>query len=234
MISTSEAQILNLNRSEEILGLTDNQSRASLKKIFDRMTNNEKVVLDDPDGESSFMLTSSSQAEFEVVYSHDFIVDLKMGMFLEVFYSPYDDEVMELYLGERYDLLHPGHKVQADNEDDYDNDDKQNKKVFELNKYKSSKTIWVDLEPGEYTIQILMFRQPSKETTSYYEKVHFQLYMKYDYVNVPREAFLPGHLNYHGLLGVGDETHDFGHVTLFWDDLTLWHKNIYSTFQVQS
>ena len=111
MISTSEAQILNLNRSEEILGLTDNQSRASLKKIFDRMTNNEKVVLDDPDGESSFMLTSSSQAEFEVVYSHDFIVDLKMGMFLEVFYSPYDDEVMELYLGERYDLLHPGHKV---------------------------------------------------------------------------------------------------------------------------
>ena len=79
-----------------------------------------------------------------------------------------------------------------------------------------------------------MFRQPSKETTSYYEKVHFQLYMKYDYVNVPREAFLPGHLNYHGLLGVGDETHDFGHVTLFWDDLTLWHKNIYTVFQVQS
>ena len=58
--------------------------------------------------------------------------------------------------------------------------------------------------------------------------------MKYDFVNVPREVFLPGSLNYHGLLGVGDETHDFGHVTLFWDDLTLWHKNIQTVFQVQS
>lgn len=58
--------------------------------------------------------------------------------------------------------------------------------------------------------------------------------MKYDFVNVPREVFLPGSLNYHGLLGVGDETHDFGHITLFWDDLTLWHKNIQTVFQVQS
>jgi len=58
--------------------------------------------------------------------------------------------------------------------------------------------------------------------------------MKYDYVNVPREAFLPGNLNYHGLLGSGDETHDFGHITLFWDDLTLWHKSISTVFSVQS
>jgi hypothetical protein len=28
-----------------------------------------------------------------------------MGLFMEIFYSPYDDEVMELYLGERYDLM---------------------------------------------------------------------------------------------------------------------------------
>ena len=79
-----------------------------------------------------------------------------------------------------------------------------------------------------------MLRQPSKETTSYYEKINFQLYMKYDFVNVPREAFLPGHLNYHGLLGTGDETHDFGHITLFWDDLTLWHKQLDSLFTVES
>jgi len=51
---------------------------------------------------------------------------------------------------------------------------------------------------------------------------------------VPREAFLPSSLNYHGLLGVGDETHDYGHVTLFWDDLTLWHKSVTTVFQVQS
>ena len=198
------------------------------------MTNVEKVTIDNPDHESSFTLTSKSDSEFEVVYSHDFTVTLKMGLFVEVFYSPFDDEVMELYLGERYDLLTAHHTVQGDNEDEYDNDDKQNKKVFELNKYKSSKTIWVDLEPGEYTLQILMLRQPSKETTSYYEKINFQLYMKYDFVNVPREAFLPGHLNYHGLLGTGDETHDFGHITLFWDDLTLWHKQLDSLFTVES
>ena len=54
------------------------------------------------------MLTSRSESEFEVLYSHDFSVSLKMGLFLEVFYSPYDDEVMELYLAERYELMHSG------------------------------------------------------------------------------------------------------------------------------
>ena len=53
-------------------------------------------------------------------------------------------------------------------------------------------------------------------------------------VNVPREVFLPSSLNYHGLLGVGEETHDYGHRTLFWDDLTLWHKSISTIFQVMS
>jgi hypothetical protein len=51
---------------------------------------------------------------------------------------------------------------------------------------------------------------------------------------VPREVFVPSFLNYHGLIGVGDETHDFGHTTLFWDDLTLWHHHIDTLFHVQS
>ena len=53
-------------------------------------------------------------------------------------------------------------------------------------------------------------------------------------MNVPRESFIPGHLNYHGMLGYGDETHDFGHITLFWDDLTLWHRAITTLFEVTS
>ena len=109
MISTSEAEILNKNRYEEVLGLTDKQSRSNLQDLFKRMSNNEKIVIDNPDHESAFMLTSRSDSEFEVLYSHDFKVNLKMGLFLEVFYSPYDDEVMELYLAERYDLMHSGH-----------------------------------------------------------------------------------------------------------------------------
>ena len=34
MISTSEAEMINKNRYEEVLGLTDKQSRSNLKEIF--------------------------------------------------------------------------------------------------------------------------------------------------------------------------------------------------------
>ena len=157
MISTSEYELMNKNHYDEVLGLTDKSSRTKLKETFKKMSSVTKVTIDDPEKEGAYMLTSKSDTEFEVLYSQDIHVDLKMGLFMEIFYSPFDDEVLELYLGERYDLLHEK-KVQADREDDYDNDDKENKKVFTLNKYKSAKTIWVDLEPGEYTLQILMMR----------------------------------------------------------------------------
>ena len=94
--------------------------------------------------------------------------------------------------------------------------------------------IWVDLEAGDYTIQILSFRQPVDQQTSFYENVYFQLYIRYEAENVSREVFLPRSLNYHGLLGVADETHDFGHVTLFWDDLTLFSNHISTDFYVES
>lgn len=58
--------------------------------------------IDDPVTEGSFTLTSRSERDFEVLYSHDFAVELKMGIFIEIFYSPYDDEVLELFLGERH------------------------------------------------------------------------------------------------------------------------------------
>ena len=48
------------------------------------------------------MLTSQSENEFEVLYSHDIDVSMKMGLYMEIFYSPYDDEVMELFIEERY------------------------------------------------------------------------------------------------------------------------------------
>ena len=58
--------------------------------------------------------------------------------------------------------------------------------------------------------------------------------MNYDFVNTAREVFFPPSLNYHGLLGFAEETRDFGHRTLFFDDLTLWHKSITTTFKVES
>ena len=162
MISVSEAELINKNR-DEILGLSDQSSRQKLKDLVNRMSDHEKITLDDPSAEGNFLLVSKSESTFEVLYSHDFRVSLKMGLFMEIFYSPYDDEVLELYVGERYDLVHSDHRVQADLNDEYDNHDAMNLKTFTLNKYKSSKTVWVDLEPGEYTLQILMLRHPTKQ-----------------------------------------------------------------------
>lgn len=177
---------------------------------------------------------SKTESDVQVLASHDFQCGLKMGLFMEVFYSPFDDEVLELFIANRFDLEEGGKKIQADGDEDYDMDDAANKRIFELNKYKSGKTIWVDLEPGHYTVQILAKRQPRTDFANFYEKVNFQLYMHYDFVNVPREAFLPPSLNFHGLLGTAGETRDFGHVTLLFDDLTLWHNSVTTTFTVES
>ena len=152
MISTSEAELINKSRADD-LGHTDQNSRSKLKDMFSEMSMTQhRLTIEDPDHAGGFSLTSRTDSDFEVLYSHDFTVNLKMGMFMEIFYSPFDDEVLELFIEERYDLMTPGHKIQADNEDEYDNTDKDNLKMFVLNKYKASKTLWLDLEPGEYTI----------------------------------------------------------------------------------
>ena len=134
MISKSEAEIVN-KAHKDVLELTDKKSRDKLKHIMQRMNNNEKMIIDDPYNEGAFMLTSHSESDFEVLYSHDFHVGMKMGLYIEIFYSPFDDEVLELYLGERYDSL----KEQADTSDEYDNEDKGNLNRFLMNKYKASK-----------------------------------------------------------------------------------------------
>jgi len=169
MISVSEAEMINTTRKNKP-GITDKSSRDKLKDLFSRLSMTAKLTLDDPYNEGSFMLSSHSEKEFEVLHSQDFSVDLKMGIYIEVFYSPFDDEVMELYLGERYDRF----ELQADSGDaEYDNDDKKNKKAFILNKYKTAKQVWVDLEPGDYTLQIVNKRQVQKSSTSLFENVNF-------------------------------------------------------------
>ena len=104
MISVSESTLINANRAEA-LGMTDKKSRSNLKNIFKKMSLTQAMILDDPLNEGAFLLTSNSEKDFEVLASFDFTVNIKMGLFMEIFYSPYDDEVMELYLGERYDML---------------------------------------------------------------------------------------------------------------------------------
>lgn len=108
-----------------------------------------------------------------------------MGLFLEIYYSPFDDEVLELFIqseGE-YKMTNTFSssttaavsESEGDDETDY-NDEKQLRK-YELNKYKSSKSLWVDLEAGNYIVQILAFKDPHGKKRAkeqgFFEKINF-------------------------------------------------------------
>jgi hypothetical protein len=51
---------------------------------------------------------------------------------------------------------------------------------------------------------------------------------------VAREAFIPEFFNYMGLLGYGPESKNFGQITLFYDDVTLWKETKVTKFSVES
>lgn len=101
MITVSETELINKSHQDQ-LSLTDKASRKKLKEIFDKMSTKKSFSVDEPITEGSFMLSSHSELDFEVLYSRDIKVNQKMGLYMEIFYSPYDDEVLELFLKERY------------------------------------------------------------------------------------------------------------------------------------
>lgn len=201
MISYSENELLlkRINNTK----LATNESRKKLKDLFSQMSKEEKLLLDDNEDKGRFSIVSKADEAFQVLSSGDFQAKVKMGLFIEIFYSAYDDEVLELFISPRDDLTAYDSYVSMPSSDSEGNylDTDENRKKYEMNKYKSSKQIWVDLEPGHYTLQILSFKQVPVEVSKAYETVQFQLYINYDFVNVPREAFMPPTLNYYGLLG---------------------------------
>ena len=69
------------------------------------------------------MLSSKRAKSFEVLHSGEFEVQVKMGLFAEIFYSPYDDEVLELYVSTADDLVSDFSK--SDPADCNDEDDDQ-------------------------------------------------------------------------------------------------------------
>lgn len=77
--------------------------------------------------------------EFQVLSSTQFTVEVKYGLFVELFNSPFQGDVIGLFL--------------------HSNSNAAGLAVDVLNKYKSSKTIWVELEPGIYSLQIVLMRQ---------------------------------------------------------------------------
>ena len=116
--------------------------------------------MNDPEKDGRFVLSSKRAKDFEILFSGGFDVQVKMGLFAEVFYSPYDDEVLELYIAANDELVSDFSKLDPSECDDEEDTECTQILNFELAKYKSSKTLWLDLEPGSYALQILVFRQP--------------------------------------------------------------------------
>lgn len=74
-----------------------------------------------------------------------------MGMFIEIFYSPYQDEVLQISLIKKINALKPG---------------------IEHAKYYSQKLFWFELEPADYTLEFLLYRQ-AKPEANYTERISF-------------------------------------------------------------
>jgi hypothetical protein len=60
--------------------------------------------------------------------------DIKLGLFAEVFSSPFASDVISLFLA---------------------SDEGGSAVVTQMNRLSSSKTIWLELEPGSYTFQVV-------------------------------------------------------------------------------
>lgn len=97
---------------------------------------------------------------------------------------------------------------------------------------KASKSVWVELDPGDYSVEIMSFRMVDENDEVGTELITYQLYMQYLPVMAYREVFMPSSLNYCGLLGYGAELQDFDSATIFYDDMALWHKEKVTRFSV--
>ena len=145
------------------------------------------VFIADPE-RARFSFESDITKSFEVVWKNEFTVHDKMGLFVEIFYSPYQDEVMQLALVSK--------SVHRDDQ---------------ISKYKASKSIQLELLAGNYELRIQVLRSPTiKNGLGKTEIVSAQLYLVYDYVNTAREVFLPPNLNFYGLFGYATEMVNFG------------------------
>jgi hypothetical protein len=148
MISVAEKETIADNRVEIEGGARESKKR--LRSIIAEMSGQAAKSLTDPDREGRFVLNSKRAKDFEVLSSGEFEVQVKMGLFAEIFYSPYDDEVLELYVSSADDLVSDFSKSDPADCDDEEDDQCSQFLSFPLAKYKSSKTVWVELEPGSY------------------------------------------------------------------------------------
>lgn len=178
-----------------------NESDKKIKQTFKGLSNASSfLVLEDP--KTLFSFKSDKGKEWERIHRSDFTVEVKRGLYFEVFYSPYFDEVLQIAV--------------IQNSID----------GSELSRalLKASKSLWIELDPANYSIEIMSFRSVDDNDSVGYETISYQLYLQFLPVTASREVFLPASLNYYGLLGFGQELQNFDSTTLFYDDLVLWHE----------
>jgi len=94
------------------------------------------------------------------------------------------------------------------------------KSSIDISKYKGAKRIQLELEPGDYTFEIVAklpgaTRETRRLNLSYYE---FQLFLVHA-PSLPSRAIRPSSLNYLGLLGVQGE--NFGQLVHIVNDVVL-------------
>ena len=89
---------------------------------------------------STFTFQAETNQSFQVLQSNTFTNEVKFGVFVEIFSSPFQPEVLGLFLSS------------DTNNKSYEDDGGLTQNEDLLNKYKNNKAIWVDLEPGTYTL----------------------------------------------------------------------------------
>jgi len=148
----------------------------------------------------------------EVIYSHDFSLVAKMGIFAEIFYNPYMGEVLRISI----------HSKKS----------KKTTTTYDIGHFGAQKAIWADLEAGDYIFEIVALREPEAKVDDD-DHVKFQLIFDFQQMRVSRERLMPQSLNYMGLLGYGAaQTSEFEETTLFFDDLTLKNHTETVTFTI--
>lgn len=101
------------------------------------------------DDSDDFMYAYMSDVSqpFETMFSKDFTVEGKQGLYLEIFYSPYFDEVLQVAVFENcIDGNGLAHSM-----------------------FRSQRQLWMELQPGEYTIEINLYRTTEPDSDHEHE-----------------------------------------------------------------
>lgn len=96
----SEPELAQLSTGMQEQAMNPDESDLKIRQAFRGLDNAASfVVMDDPTQLYSYK--SDKGKEWERIHRSDFTVDVKRGLYFEIFYSPYFDEVLQLAVVQR-------------------------------------------------------------------------------------------------------------------------------------